>query len=243
MRPLEHEHTAEAIRARLADGPRHSYLRDWVYGGIDGTVTTFAIVSGVVGADLSPTVILILGAVNLLGDGFSMAASNYSSTRTEVEEIERLRAVERRHIRIDPHGEREEIRQIYAAKGFAGQDLERIVHVISADPERWIRTMLAEEYGVAAEVRSPAKAALSTFAAFVICGLVPLLPFVTGIAAAFPASVALTAGAFFGIGSVRGRLVGVRWWRSGTETLAIGSVAAALAYLAGAVLKKIVGSA
>src|SRR5688500_13819809 len=107
---MEHEHTTEAIRARLAEGPRPSYLRDWVYGGIDGSVTTFAVVTGVVGAHLSPTIIVILGIANLLGDGFSMAASNYLGTRTERQEAEALRAQEERHIQTDPDGEREEVR-------------------------------------------------------------------------------------------------------------------------------------
>ena len=72
----DHDHHPEAIRERLAIPPSVSYLRDWVYGGIDGSVTTFAIVSGVVGASLAPSVVLILGAANLFADGFSMAASN-----------------------------------------------------------------------------------------------------------------------------------------------------------------------
>src|SRR5207253_8566578 len=113
---MEQEHTADAIRARLSKPPRQSYLRDWVYGGIDGSVTTFAVVSGVAGAHLSPTVILILGVANLAGDGFSMAASNYSATRTEREELETLRRIEERHIDEHPEGEREEVRQIFAAK-------------------------------------------------------------------------------------------------------------------------------
>ena len=73
---LEHSHTEQAIRARLARGPRSNYLRDWIYGGIDGAVTTFAIVAGVAGADLSAAVVLVLGFANLLADGFAMAASN-----------------------------------------------------------------------------------------------------------------------------------------------------------------------
>ena len=75
--PLEHEHSPEAIRARLRDGQRPNYLRDFVYGGIDGAVTTFAVVSGVSGAALSDGIIIILGVANLLADGFSMDASNF----------------------------------------------------------------------------------------------------------------------------------------------------------------------
>ncbi|MGH8978267.1 MAG: VIT1/CCC1 transporter family protein, partial [Acidimicrobiia bacterium] len=66
-------HTPEAIAARLRIGPRRSYLRDLVYGAIDGTVTTFAVVAGVRGASLEATILVILGIANLVADGFSMA--------------------------------------------------------------------------------------------------------------------------------------------------------------------------
>jgi VIT1/CCC1 family predicted Fe2+/Mn2+ transporter len=67
----------------LAKGPRNNYVRDWIYGGIDGTVTTFAIVAGVVGANLYASVLIILGLANLIADGFAMAASNYTGTKSE----------------------------------------------------------------------------------------------------------------------------------------------------------------
>ena len=173
---IEHGHSSAEIAARLADGPKASYLRDWVYGGIDGAVTTFAIVAGVVGADLSARVVLILGAANLLADGFSMAAGNYSGTKAEHDQIDHLRSIELRHIEEAPEGEREELRQIFALKGFEGQTLDRIVEVISSDRERWVKTMLTEEYGLPLEARSAGWAAASTFSAFVICGAVPLGP-------------------------------------------------------------------
>src|ERR1700728_3539256 len=99
---MEHEHTHEAIRARLAAGPHYSYLRDWVYGGVDGTVTTFALVAGVVGAHLAPGVILVLGSANLIADGFAMAAGSYLATRSEQEELRHAEEVERRHIAAVP---------------------------------------------------------------------------------------------------------------------------------------------
>ena len=79
--PLEHGHSREEIRQRLSADPSQSYLRDWVYGGIDGAVTTFAVAAGVAGASLSPQIVLILGFANLLADGFSMAVANYSGTQ------------------------------------------------------------------------------------------------------------------------------------------------------------------
>ncbi|HEY6231742.1 MAG TPA: VIT1/CCC1 transporter family protein [Pyrinomonadaceae bacterium] len=174
---MEHEHTIEAIHERLSAGPRLNYLRDWIYGGIDGAVTTFAVVSGVVGARLSAWIILVMGFANLLADGFSMAASNFLGTRAEHDDLKRLEAVEHRHLDLDPEGEREEVRQIFRSKGFAGDDLTRLVSLITADRARWVRTMLTEEYGLPPEVRSPWLAAVCTFSAFLACGLVPLIPF------------------------------------------------------------------
>jgi vacuolar iron transporter family protein len=238
---MEHEHTVEAIGERLAAGPRQNYLRDWIYGGIDGSVTTFAVVTGVVGASLSPMIIVILGFANLLADGFSMAASNFLGTKSEHDDMQRLAAIEHRHIEVAPEGEREEVRQIFAAKGFKGADLERVVELITSDPDCWVRTMLTEEYGLPREARSPWFAALSTFSAFAVCGLVPLVPFLFGSTNAFALSIALTAAVFFVIGSIKSRWSTMSWWRSGVSTLLVGGIASALAYAAGVLLRNLVG--
>ena len=238
---IEHDHTPAAIEERLAEGMRHSYLRDWVYGGIDGAVTTFAVVSGAIGGQLGTRVVLILGAANLIADGFSMAASNYSGTRAEAEELQRLRQIEDRHIRLTPEGEREEIRQIYRQKGFEGEELERVVEVITGDRDRWIETMLSEEYGLPKEVRSPVKAAASTFAAFAICGAIPLLPYLLRLPSAFGLSIALTVAVFFLIGSAKTLWSVIPWWRSGTETMLLGSAAAALSYVVADALRRAFG--
>jgi VIT1/CCC1 family predicted Fe2+/Mn2+ transporter len=218
-----------------------SYVRDWIYGGIDGAVTTFAIVSGVVGAELSYGVVLILGVANILADGFSMAAANFSGTRTEREEVWRLKEIEHRHISETPDGEREEVRQIYRQKGFDGEDLERIVSVLTADRERWIQTMLTEEYGLPLEVRSPLFAAASTFSAFIVCGLVPILPFLLKTPHSFLQSAVLTGIVFFTIGAAKSRWSPATWWKSGLETFAVGSVAAGLAYAVGYFLRNVAG--
>jgi VIT1/CCC1 family predicted Fe2+/Mn2+ transporter len=237
---LEHSHDPQDIARRLEDGPRISYLRDWVYGGIDGTVTTFAIVAGAVGADLSSRYILILGAANLLADGFSMAAANYSGTKTEIEEYAFIRNMEERHIEHEPEGEREEIRQIFAAKGFKGKTLEDAVDVITAHKERWIDTMMTEEHGLPPVARSPVTAGLMTFLAFVVCGFLPVAPFAFGMDASAQLSVIMAAISFFLIGSLRSRWSPVHWLRTGTETLAIGLVSAGVAYLVGDFLRQVV---
>lgn len=237
---IEHEHSEAAIEKRLADGPRISYLRDWVYGGIDGAVTTFAVVAGAVGAELSTRVVLILGMANLIADGFSMAAANFSGTQTEIEDYDRLKAMEKRHIELYPDGERQEIRQIYRNKGFSGSRLETLVDLITSREENWVDTMLTEEHGLALVQRSPVKAAFWTFAAFVICGAVPLLPFVFSLPSAALLATAMTALVFFGIGSFKSHWSTYSWWRSGTETLIIGMSAAMLAYIVGRLLETVV---
>ncbi len=238
--PLEHSHTPEEIASRLSDGPRISYLRDWVYGGIDGTVTTFAIVAGAAGAELSNRYLLILGAANLLADGFSMAAANYSGTKAEIEEYIHIRDMEKRHIELEPDGEREEVRQIFAGKGFKGTMLDQAVDIITEQHERWIDTMMTEEHGLPPVSRSPLRAGMLTFIAFVVCGFLPIAPFIIGIKASLSASVVMAGLTFFLIGSMRSRWSPVKWWYAGSETLIIGLASAAVAYLVGDFLRQIV---
>jgi VIT1/CCC1 family predicted Fe2+/Mn2+ transporter len=236
---MEHEHSTEAIRQRLSEGPRHNYLRDWIYGGIDGAVTTFAVVSGVAGARLSPWIILALGFANLFADGFSMAASNFLGTKAEQDDLHRLEIIENRHIDLAPEGEREEVRQIFQSKGFGGQDLERIVQLVTADRKRWVSTMLTEEYGLPREIRSSWVAAISTFSAFLICGLVPLLPFLFEVSHAFEVSIIMTGTVFVAIGSAKSKWSTASWWRSGLTTFLVGAIAASLAYATGVILKSL----
>jgi vacuolar iron transporter family protein len=228
---LEHGHTEQAIQDRLAKGPRSSYLRDWIYGGIDGTVTTFAVVAGVVGANLTVSTLLVLGLANLLADGFAMAAGNYTSTKSERDDYNRVLGIEQKHIALAPEGEREEIRQIFAAKGFSGRDLDRVVAVITSDPVLWTKTMATEEYGLSPTLRSPALAAFSTFAAFVICGCVPLLSYL--LSSELHGCLVATGATFFGVGAVKSRWSTASWLRSGMEVFLVGMTAAVLAFAVG----------
>jgi VIT1/CCC1 family predicted Fe2+/Mn2+ transporter len=239
---MEHEHSPDAIRRRLEDGPTHNYLRDWIYGGIDGAVTTLAVVTGVAGAQLSSWIILALGFANLFADGFSMAASNYLGTRAEHDDWRRLEQIERRHIELAPEGEREEVRQIFERKGFSGNELQRIVDLTTADDERWVRTMLIDEYGLPHAVRSPWTAALCTFTAFVICGLAPLVPYIFGSQHSLVISVTLTGVVFVCIGSIKSKWSTNSWWHSGLTTLLVGAVAAFLAYFAGVISRRLLVS-
>lgn len=227
----DHSHTPEAIHARISNPPGRGVLRDMIYGGIDGSVTTFALVAGVAGAGLSPFVIIALGLANVLADGFSMAAGNYSATKSERDNINRLREIEARHIERYPDGEREEVREILRQKGLDGSVLEDATDAITAKRETWIDVMLEGEYGLGGIEPHPMRAAWATFLAFMVAGLIPLLPFILGMGAnAFTLSAVMTLVVFFAIGAAKSLWSLQHWWRSGLETLVIGGLAAAMAY-------------
>ena len=238
---LEHSHSHKAIHDRIHSKNKNSYVSDWILGGIDGAVTTFAIVTGVVGAALEWQVIIILGLANLLADGFSMAASNYSAVKSDADDVKRLWKMEEEHIRDVPEGEREEIRQILIAKGLTGATLEDAVDAICANEKTWIETMLIEEFGVMPESRDPIKAGLATFSAFLVCGAVPLVPFVFSLDHSFELAIVATGVVFFVIGAAKSLWALTPWWRSGLETLAIGMAAAGVSYAIGYWLKGLIG--
>ena len=240
-------HTPHGIRSRLSEPPRPSHLRDFIYGGIDGAVTTFAVVAGVAGAHLSANIVIILGVANLVADGFSMAVSNFLATRAEIQERDQARREEEAEIREIPEGEREEIRQIFALKGFGGEQLERIVDVITSDPRVWIDTMMVEELGYSRQRQEPLRAAMATLVAFIAVGFIPLFSFVLELVSPlavdtpFAWSTAMTGVAFFVVGALKSRFVMQAWWLAGLETAAVGGAAAGIAYAIGALLESLVG--
>ena len=235
------DHTKEAIAARLSGATQHSYLGDFVLGAVDGTVTTFAVVSGVAGAGLLSGVAVVLGFANVLADGFSMAVGNYLSTKSEHEILELARRTEERHIERHPEGEREEIRQIFRSKGFEGELLETITDTITEERGRWVDTMITEELGLQLEPPQPVRAATVTFVAFMLAGLMPIIPllFSAYLSAfqTFALSGVATALTFIGIGVIKARVTHKPTPRPVVETLLIGGCAALLAFVAGVVLK------
>jgi VIT1/CCC1 family predicted Fe2+/Mn2+ transporter len=175
-----------------------------------------------------------------------MAASNFLGTRAEDQQRDRLRRIEEEHIDRIPDGEREEIRQIMQAQGFKDAELDRAVDIITADRRQWIEMMLKEEYGVPLAGPVAWKAATATFIAFLVIGLIPLLPFLlrllTGseVPAPYLWSTLMTGAAFFVVGAAKSRFVDQHWSWSGLETLTVGGGAAALAYVCGVLLKSVV---
>lgn len=172
-----------------------------------------------------------------------MSVGNFLGSRAESQRRERVKAEEHRHIELVPDGEREELRQILSSKGLTGETLDSAVDAIAADHELWVEEMLAAEHGMPADNVDPVRAAATTFVAFIVLGSAPLLLFATDaigflrVDDPFIWSVPLAAGAFFLVGTLKARFVEQRWWAAGAETLALGGVAAGLAYLVGILLQ------
>ena len=216
------------------------HFDDFIYGSIDGAVTTFAIVAGVVGASLSPGIILILGFANLFADGFSMAAANYQASKARNEFIEMKRKQEEWEIDNLEDQEKEEIREIYSNKGFKDELLEEVVRIITSRRKVWVDTMMKEELGLIEDKKSPLDSSISTFVGFNLIGLIPLMPFIIFIAMgidpnsdAFVYSIIFVMSAFFLVGIIKGKIVKKSKIKSGLFTLIIGGVAAMVAYLVG----------
>lgn len=226
----DHGHSPQEIARRLSAGQQNGFLKDMIYGGIDGAVTTFAIVAGVEGAGLSPNIIVALGLANIIADGFSMAASNYSGTKAELDDRRRIVQIEESHIADHREGEIEELRQILERRGLAGDVLQQATEVISQSKDKWIGLMLTDEYGLPRDDPHPFRSGMATFVAFLLAGSVPLLPFVLALPSAFEISILATMITFFLIGTGKSYWSLSSWWRSGAETLAIGAMAALLAY-------------
>lgn len=236
-------HTKKAILHKEKHGEGGTHVGDFVYGAIDGSVTTFAVVSGVAGASLSANIVIILGVANLLADGLSMAVGNYLSSKSEQEYARHERQREEWEVENVPDGEKEEIRQIYRKKGFKGPLLEGVVKTITSDKKVWVDTMMKEELGLIEGQASPMKKGLVTFVSFLLVGSIPLLSYVGGIffeplrENAYMISVVLTAIAFFFVGSAKVHVTGKNWFKSGLETLLVGGLAAVVAYGVGFALR------
>lgn len=221
------------------------YLGDFVYGGLDGIVTTFAVVSGVAGAQLSASIILILGVANLLADGFSMATGAYLSAKSKREYYNREALRQQQQIERTPATQRETLHTLYMEQGYSATEAEALVEVNTRHTPQWVRTMMIESLGMMEENSNPVWNAVATFVAFVIAGAVPLLVYLLGLVVpiaadtSFTAAILLSGVALFALGAAKVLVTRLNPIRSGLEMLVVGGAAAAVAYIVGALLKNI----
>ena len=244
---LAHTHKAISQATEHHGGAGSHYLGEMVYGGLDGIITTFAVVTGVAGAQLGTSVILILGMANLLADGFSMATGAYLSTKSEQEFYRKEYEREAWEVQHFPDGERMELMDVYRSRGYSEEDARQLVEIQSREPTRWVNSMMLDELGMMKDETNPLINGLVTFAAFIVAGAVPLLVYLAGLlvsipeASTFPASLVMSALALFGLGAAKVLVTRLNPLRSGLEMLVVGSLAAGVAYAVGALLKGLGG--
>ena len=215
---------------------KYNWLPDFVYAGIDGSITTFAVVAGVVGADLSSPVILILGFANLFADGFSMATGKYLSDKAELERMQYLRQLKKDQLLKTKGGEKE-IEIILKSFGFRGEDLSRAKSYFQKS-KTWVNLMMNHELNIIEDNVEPVKGAMVTILAFVTIGLVPLLGYVfqrflpMNTESLFIGTCFSTYWHYFCWNS-KITLQQKSWVIGGLETSAIGGLAASIAYFVG----------
>lgn len=218
------------------------YLKDVVYAANDGVVTTFAVVAATVGGALSPATILIVGIANLFADGFSMATGNFLGTRSEQEFYKKEEAEEWEEVRARPEEERAEVREILAAKGYAGQELDDLLRLMTSRGQFWVDFMMREELQMyAPKGESALRSATVTFLSFIAAGSIPLIPYLLFRGeASFVLVCAATAVTLFIIGALRAYFSRQSWFLLGCEMLAAGGSAAIIAYGVGAAIRALV---
>lgn len=210
-------------------------LRDVILGGQDGLVNILGIVLGVVAANGSTTVLLSAGFAAAITESISMGAVAYTSTLSERDYYESERARENREIDEVPDIERQEIREIYGAKGFQGDLLESIVETITADRETWLNTMMDEELHLQPVDRARVlRSSVIVTIATLIGHLIPLWPFaVMSRGPAVVVAIVISGLVLFGVGVYSALTLVGNWVRSGIQMLIIGLGAAALGFAIG----------
>lgn len=235
-------HQHRSAKAEENHSTAGQYIKSIIYGGLDGIITTFAVVAGVAGAALSPGVVLILGFANLFADGLSMAIGDYLSTKAEVEFQQAERGREAWEVENYPEGEKHELMELYMNKGMSEEDAKTVVDIISKNKEAWVDIMMVEELGIIHEEDSPLKNALITFVSFITFGFIPVVTYVVSRfipslpVNTFALSAVLTSLTLFTLGALKVKVTGKNWFKSGLEMLIVGGLAAGAAYLIGILL-------
>ena len=226
MTTVEHHHTD------VSGG----WLRAATFGAMDGLVTNIALIAGVGGGGVSPHTLVLTGVAGLVAGAISMGIGEYTSVKTQNEQVSAELDKELRELRANPEGEAEELVATWTARGLPVHLARQVADVLKANPEQALRVHAQEELGVVPEqLPSPWTAASSSFVCFAVGALVPLLTYLFGIHNLW---IALGVGGIglFVAGAVVARFTGRAWWASGLRQLLLGALAAAATYLVGTLI-------
>jgi vacuolar iron transporter family protein len=218
-----------------------SYIRDIVFGFGDGVNTSLGIVAGVGGAQISADVVILAALVGMFTGAKAMAVQNYLAVKSQREILESEIKREEFEIEHLPHKERQEIVEIYQAKGFQGDELKRVVDKITSNKDVWLKTMLTEELGLNLDILgSPLKGAIVMFGSFLLGGILPILPYFAVKAGqlspwlSIASAIAISVVSSFIVGAIKGRMAKKNWIKGGIEMAGLGTGIALLGYGIGA---------
>ncbi|WP_049569047.1 VIT1/CCC1 transporter family protein [Streptomyces sp. SBT349] len=217
------------------------WLRPAVFGAMDGLVSNLGLISGVAGSSASSHAIAVAGMAGLAAGAFSMAAGEYTSVASQRELVLAELDVERRELRRHPEDELEELAAVYVARGVEPELAHEVARQLSVDPEQALEIHAREELGVGpGDLPSPLVAAVSSFVAFAVGALLPVLPYLLGATSLVPAAALALAGLFV-CGALVARVTAKAWWFSGLRQLALGVAAAGVTYVLGSLFGTALG--
>ncbi|MEN8251994.1 MAG: VIT1/CCC1 transporter family protein [Patescibacteria group bacterium] len=219
-------------------------LKELVYGGIDGIITTFAVVAGFTGAMASQdanvvipvTVVLIFGLANLFADGFSMGVGDFLSSRAEKKLFEKEKQKESKEIIENEEFEYDETVLILRENGFSDEDANALADIYKKNPEFWADFMMRYELEMAHPEESPVRGAIITFTSFLVFGAIPLLPYIfefTSSGKRFVVASIFTLFALALLGFIRAKFTREKYIFSVLEIVGLGMTAAFIAYFVG----------
>jgi VIT1/CCC1 family predicted Fe2+/Mn2+ transporter len=240
----EHAGTLAGLSGRGAE-PWHrtesgGLLRNLVYGFNDGLTANFGLVAGVVGASVQPHIIMISGVAGMIADALSMGSSGYLAAKSEQEVYAHEIAMEREEIRMMPELEEEEMALIYEAKGIEPVRAREMAAELMRDPERALDEQVREELKIGPAHSTPFREGWITGSATAVGAFIPVAPFlVLEQRAAIWTSFALAMASHFAVGAARSVFTGRSVWRSGLDMFAVGIGVAAVGYVVGDVIARL----
>ena len=209
------------------------WLRPATFGVMDGLVSNFALVAGVVGGGASGKIVIMTGLAGLVAGACSMASGEFTSVSSQTELMRAEIAVEKRELEIHPAEEERELALMYEAKGLRPELAAEVARELTADPAVALDVHVREELGVDPnDLPSPWVAAGSSFAAFAIGALIPLIPFVFGVGSLLPALL-LSALGLVVTGGIVGKITARPFWYGGGRQLLLGGLSAAVTFAIG----------
>jgi VIT1/CCC1 family predicted Fe2+/Mn2+ transporter len=241
------EHQKRTVKEEPHMSEASGFVKSFVFGGLDGITTAFAVVTAAAGGGQNWRTVLVFGIANVIADGFAMGIGEYVSGTAEMDLAQNERDREKWEVENNIEGERAEMRELYESRGFSAQDAKEIVDIISQDTEKFVDVMMVHELGLLVDLDDPwepLKQAIVMFCAFLFFGLFPLYSYMGGVGSGtdyiFGISCAVTGVGLLVLGFLKGKLSGANPFITALKMLIQGVVSGGVSYAVGVLIEYIV---